>query len=869
MAPLPNSDPSADSPTRTVALRAVHSLQTGHVLAGRFRIDRFLGGGGMGEVYLADDLELGGTVALKILRTELLSDPLFLNRFKREVQLSRQVTHLNICRIFDVGRHTEEGLEVAFLTMEYIEGETLSSYLRKHGRLTLAEALPLLRQIAEGLSALHEKGIVHRDFKPSNVMVAGDRAVVTDFGLARAMAGATSVHPGPDATKSTHITGTPDYIAPEQLLGDDPTPAADIYTFGLVIYEMLTGAKPFPSFPALHSAVQRFTQSPTPPSQHTADISKQQETIILRCLATIPGDRPSSARDVVAALAGELSLAAPAPVRPPRLNRRTLAIAAIGTALIASIGWVGRGWWSTADRQIVTVLPFQVQTDDASLRVFSDGLMESIASQLSAYENEKSSFLVVPARETIQQSVKTPADARNKFGSDSVVTGIMQAQGARVRLLLTLVDTKRMVQTETIAVEDDRANALHLQDVAVERLATALGISARPKQQLTMPAAPGVYDYQIQARGYLLRNDKLESLDSAISLFNRVLESDSRYAPAHAGLAQAHWYKFGRTREQQSLQSAIDIGRKAIEIAPNLADAQVTMGQISLGTGRTEEALKYFESALTSEPRNTAALQGLAEAYYNLKQFDRAEDTYKKAIALRRDDWNGYRALGLFYYRRSDFPKAIEQYRQVVALTPDNPMGWANLGAFQIRNSDRAGAKKSLHRALELDPKRMSTLANLGKLYFDEGAYRQAAEHYERAAKIAPKDYKPLGMLGMSYIRAGDRARAVQPIEAAISLIKSEVLVNPKRAELYATLASYEANLGRKDAARQAMDRALSLAPEDNDVVIRAAEASATIGETERAVTLLRQLLQRGFSRTTLRESVVLRPLVDRINPKP
>lgn len=218
--------------------RSRRSLQPGDVLQGRFRIRRFVGQGGMGEVYEAEDQELGGRVALKAIRPHHVGDPEFLGRFRREVQLARQVTHPNVCRVFDVGYHRDGANERAFLTMEFLDGETLSEHVRRRGPLEIEAALPLVRQMIEGLGALHEKGIIHRDFKPGNVMVVASvsgqspRAVISDFGLARVLidSGVSA-----DLSRSGLVIGTPDYMAPEQLLGRAVTPASDIYSLGLVM----------------------------------------------------------------------------------------------------------------------------------------------------------------------------------------------------------------------------------------------------------------------------------------------------------------------------------------------------------------------------------------------------------------------------------------------------------------------------------------------------------------------------------------------------------------------------------------------------------------------------------------------------------
>jgi eukaryotic-like serine/threonine-protein kinase len=222
------------------------SFSPGDLLAGRFRIARFLARGGMGEVYEAEDAELQEQVALKTIRSELLKDSHVLERFKREVHLAKQVTHPNVCRIFDLFRHaTSADSSILLVSMELLRGETLTAYLERVGRMSWREATPIAAQMAHGLGAAHEMGILHRDFKPGNVILIqganGIRAVITDFGLA--------LQPGKDPKRTTLQTGTghfctPAYMSPEQVEGGCLTPASDVYSLGLVLYEMVTGMRP-------------------------------------------------------------------------------------------------------------------------------------------------------------------------------------------------------------------------------------------------------------------------------------------------------------------------------------------------------------------------------------------------------------------------------------------------------------------------------------------------------------------------------------------------------------------------------------------------------------------------------------------------
>jgi serine/threonine-protein kinase len=268
----------------------------GAVLAGRWRIVALLGRGGMGEVYRADDLELGEAVALKFLPPELAADPAAVERFRQEVRVARRVAHPNVCRVFDFG---EAGGRL-FLSMEYIDGEDLASLLRRIGRLPGDKGLEIARQLCAGLAAAHEQGVLHRDLKPANVMLDGrGRAKITDFGLAGLAFRPDEIH-----------HGTPAYMAPEQRMGQEVSVRSDLYALGLVLYEVFTGRRPFDARTAEELARQQATGTPTAPSSHVAELDPLAERIILRCLEADPRRRPAAALQVAAALPGGDPLAA-------------------------------------------------------------------------------------------------------------------------------------------------------------------------------------------------------------------------------------------------------------------------------------------------------------------------------------------------------------------------------------------------------------------------------------------------------------------------------------------------------------------------------------------------------------------------------
>ncbi len=307
------------------------------VAAERFRIVRFIAAGGMGEVYEAEDAALNERVAVKTLRPELaLTDTAFA-RFKQEIQLSRRVTHPNVCRIHDLWQHRAPGgRTVHFLTMELLEGETLAARLERDGKLAPEVALGILRQMVEGLEAAHAAGVVHRDLKPSNVMMVGERVVITDFGLSRSLSAV-------GLTATGGALGTPAYMAPEQIEGGEIGPATDVYSLGVLLYELVTGVLPFRGGSAMALAVKKLRETPAPPSSLVEGLPASWDRGILGCLAQDAGARFQSARAVLAEVEGSTRTALPRKKKLLGTWQRTAAM--VGIAVVVSLlPW--RGLWS-------------------------------------------------------------------------------------------------------------------------------------------------------------------------------------------------------------------------------------------------------------------------------------------------------------------------------------------------------------------------------------------------------------------------------------------------------------------------------------------------------------------------------------------
>jgi tetratricopeptide (TPR) repeat protein/TolB-like protein len=575
----------------------------GEVLAGRFRIVRFLARGGVGEVYEAEDLTLRARVALKTLRPELAAHEQVFERFRREILLGRQVTHPNVCRSFDLFLHRMPSTagpdeDVAFVTMEFLEGQTLAERLRHSGPLGMAEALPLVEQLSSGLAAAHRAGVIHRDLKSANIMLvpaSGDpRAVITDFGLARRF----EPHDDPLAslTGTGGFLGTSAYMAPEQVEGGNVTAAADIYALGIVIYEMVTGHRPFVADSALATAVLRLKEPPVSPRTWVRALDPKWEQMILACLEREPARRPAHADEIAAPLAKNR----PTTARTGALlaygsRRRRLSVAALAIAILLGTlfagrsvlpqlgrGAAGRGASApSAGRRSVAVLGFRNLSGRADTAWLSPALSETLAAELAIGETLRivsgediaRMKLDLPIGDVDGLASDTLKKVRLHVGADLVVLGsyldLGKEAAGRVRFDLRIQDA---ANGETIASITEAGTEDAIFDVVSRvgsRLREKLGIpdgvatetSGRPG--LSLPATPTALRLYSEGVARLRVLDALE----ARQLLESAVAADPSYFPARVALSQA-WSALGYQRK------AFDEANTALRLCVNASREQ-------------------------------------------------------------------------------------------------------------------------------------------------------------------------------------------------------------------------------------------------------------------------------------------------------
>lgn len=621
-------------------------LPEGSLIAERYRIVRFIARGGMGEVYEAEDLALGGRVALKTILPSLEEGTEYVERFKREIHIARHVTHPNICRIYDLGVHRgavpasgEPAPELLFLTMELLHGTTLSERLR-YGPMTTAEALPLVVQMAAGLHAAHEAGVVHRDFKSANVMLVPSRTegkpprvVITDFGLARPAASTESLASISDAGS---VVGTPAYMAPEQVSGKPLTPAADIYALGIVVYEMVTGTRPFDGPSPFIVAARRLTEPPPPPRIHAPDLDPAWEEAILRCLKLDPAERFASAPDFSAALGGAaIRLSGSAyyaaqgtkttvlvPKAATHRPGRRAAWAALGVAALVAVVVGGRALLVAPARPAspltaaaatppvpvfrparpsLAILALKATTPRADAAWLPTALGELLAAQLGA----GGAIRLIPAPDVREverglglgalESVPAAdlARMRSAFGADLLATGSCSIAGdgatRLVRLEVRVVDARTGTATGSSTTTGSETQLFDLVSRAGHDLRGALGLpDATPAQGLAVeasfPASPAAQ--RLYAEG--LAQFRLHDARAAQAPLEKAVAAEPKHPMPRTALAET-W-------------AALGFGEKARAEARQAAENTAALpDELRLGVeARLHEASKVWTEAATS-----------------------------------------------------------------------------------------------------------------------------------------------------------------------------------------------------------------------------------------------------------------------------
>lgn len=787
-------------------------FEPGELVAGRFRVLSEVGRGGMGVVYEAFDEKLDRRVALK---SAVRGHD---NRLPPETRAAREISHFNVCKVHDLHSTRTESGEVQFLTMEYIDGETLSARIRRAGPLPPDEAREIARQICAGLAQAHRQGVIHGDLKCGNVILtampgAEVRAVITDFGLA-------SMNPaGLEDALTNQLRGSLDYMAPELFSGASPSVASDLYALGVIVHVMLTGKLPTPvKEPRLASDATTLTLGRAsiqrPVARRCEKLPAPWSGIVKRCLESAPEDRFASADEV----SGRLD--APAGPRP-----WIVAVAAAALAMVAALLWFGREPQGPAVR--LAILPITVEGAPVPAAA---GLAVDLADRLSG---ARRGFVVIPPNEAARNRVDTSERAHTVLSATHLLRTRLRNQGGQAVVQASVIDTGSGQVVQELK-GTYRLNDISLLAKALTATVTgAFHLRAGVSLELVSVAA---YPWYIQGIN-LLRRDGV-SADEAIPFLQKASDLDPRSPLPYAGLAEAQVQKFQRGYGAEWLDRAAQSVAKAQSLNADTPPVLKAAGLYKQQHGWYEQAAQDFNRALELAPNDAEAWNRLASAYAGMNRTDEAIATYQKAIAALPDYYAPYMELGTFYLNRGQFHEAEGLYRQATAVAPGFARGHMDLGLALKQQGRLQAAEQSLLTSLQLLPS-PSVLTNLGALYYQEERYSEAARYFERSVQATTPNAIPFWNLADAYRQLGRNAEASEMYRKAQAMSQSDLIQNPRDAVARVGLAYSLAQLGVRDQAEFEVLQALGMGPGNATVTREAAFTFEALRERDQTLRVL------------------------------
>jgi tetratricopeptide (TPR) repeat protein len=852
---------------------------------GPYLILEKLGAGGMGEVFLGHDPRLERRVALKCLSSSAASSSADSHtRVLREARAVARLTHPHIAGIYDVLE--QDGR--AFIVMEYVEGISLAAHLAS-GPLPPAEVRLIGRQLASALAAAHAQGVIHRDLKPANIQVMRDGSIkVLDFGVAK-------LSPSPATIVDTTIAGvdhsiggnpgTAIYMAPEQLAGRPADVRSDLYSAGVILFQMATGRRPYLETMAVPLALA-MNAGPAPAARAINPlVPPELSTAIAKALKRTPDHRYQSARELDAALAAmsgtssntrAVSSLDSGPIETLGFARRrgwTIASAAAAAAVLLAIGvavrrplMAGLGLSHAIPanvapvRRAVAVLPLDNLSGDASKGYLGAGVADTLTMALS-----KMPGLTVLSRSEVQEVIRREHDVR-KVARDLdvafVVDGSVQQAGDRLRVTLRVIRPDGIVAWSD-AYEDETAAVFAMHRTMAADLVTQMEGRASDID-LTVPATINVEALTAywQGRATLDRAVSDADFSAAVNSFRQAIARDPKFALGYAGLADTLWQQYQVTHDAALPRQALDAGLTALSLDPRQPATRVAVATVYQGLGQNEEAGDQLRRALDLQPSNDDAHRILARVLAAQGKPEQAIAELQQALAFRPRRWMNYNALGRLYYELRRFPEAAATFERALEIAPDDARTYLSLGGVHLEMGDVARAIEMFDRSSKIAPTGLA-LSNLGTAYYRLGRFADAAKAYEAALRLDARAPLTHGNLGDAYVRLDRKADAAREFTIAREMALEALRVNEKDVRAMSRAAGFEAKLGLSAEARAHAARAVALAPRDPDVQFKRAVVATLVGDRATALKALDQALTLGYKASDAKNDYDLAAIKD------
>lgn len=667
---------------------------------GRYRLIEAVGAGGMGEVYRAEDEHLQRQVAIKVLAAGTLSDDAARKRFRNEALALSKLNHGNVAAVYDFD--TQDGVD--YLVTELVSGARISELIAA-GPPPLGEVLKIGEQLAEGLAAAHERGVLHRDIKPSNLRLTSDgRLKILDFGLAQPL----PVLPDDDTASSTEraqIAGTLHYMSPEQLRGGPLDERTDIYSAGVVLYELVTGRRPFEhaTLPGLTNAI--FHEVPAPPGRLRPGVSTRVDEVILRCLAKDPAHRYRTAED----LAGDLRRASTADEHPANS---------------------------------VAVLYFDNLGGDKENEYFRDGITEDITTELSRIAGLSvfSRSAVLPYRDR----PVTPAEVGRQLNATHVLEGSIRREGVRLRVTAKLAETAAGRCLWAERYDRRMEDVFAIQDEIAKSIARALRVMLTERERRVIERVPtaNIEAYDLYLRGrHFFHQFRRKGLTYAKDMFSRAIELDPHYARAYAGIADCcSWLYMYWDSTEENLKQADEASRRALELEPDSAEAHASRGLVASHRKNYDEAKREFKTAMRLEPCLFEPYYFCARTSYAQGHLDEAVEWFEKAARVNPEDYqapmlmaSALHGLGRRESAQAAYECGLAAAQRHLLLHPEDARA-LYFGANALSQiGDKERSLEWAARAQALEPDEPQVLYNVSCVYALLGEAPRAIECLEKS----------------------------------------------------------------------------------------------------------------------------------------
>ncbi|MDQ3818960.1 MAG: protein kinase [Acidobacteriota bacterium] len=786
---------------------------------GRYEIRSQIGEGGMGEVYLAEDRQLGRKVALKLLPSDLMRNEDRLRRFEREARAASALNHPNILTIFEIGK-TEDA---HFIATEFIDGETLRQHLSR-ATMNLSEALEVAIQVASALATAHEAGIVHRDIKPDNIMLRRDRLVkVLDFGLAKltesqTVAADTSAPTVPKAqTEPGVVMGTVQYMSPEQARGLPVDARTDIFSLGCLLYEMLAHRTPFEGATRSDVMAAILSKEPQPLARYAPDVPAELERIVTKALAKDRNERYQTVKDLAIDLKRlkqrleveaeirrtghgtdsidkdvktksverEMSETLLMPAARPTSKASTfvnrikdhkaiaiIILAAVVLAATALIYFRRGSVQSTKTIDSLAVLPFVNMSGNPDTEYLSDGITDSLINSLSQLPGLK-----VMSRNSVFRYKGQERDVREvgrELGVRAVLTGRVTERGDELWISVELVDA-----ADNSHIWGEQYNR-KLSDILILQSAISKDISEKLRQRLTGEDEKRVtkrytdnteaYHLYLQGRYYLYKR-RPEAFKKAVEYFEQAIKKDPAYALAYAGLADSYnaFGNFSVTSGIESFPKAEEAAAKALELDDALAEAHDSMGRIKLYYHwNRAEAETEFKRAIELNPNYSGAHYGYAYCLITMKRADEAIAEIKRAEELDPFSLAIVSDAGEIYYFARRPEEAIAQLRKATQMDPNFVRAHFLLGRALEQKREFSEAIAEFNKAVSLSEDSTEVLAALGQGYAASGKRDEAQKVLDELQKRSKEIYISPHFMAIIYASLGENGRAFEWLDKAV-----------------------------------------------------------------------------------------------------